>query len=343
MTPMERIFAVLNHQQPDRMPCFGANSTATYDQMQVVNAYWPEAHEKAEDMARLAMAAHSVLGLDAVRVPFCQTFEAEALGCTLLKGGKEGIPGIQHPPTPYQLDDVPVFPDDFLKRGRIPELLKAISLIKSELGEAVPVIGGIIGPLTIAASLLDMVPLLKATFKAPEKLVPFLEIGEAAGTTLAQALVSAGADMIVCEDMTASPEMIAPKTYRDYELHYQQRQFDAISVPKILHICGRVEHIVHWMAETGANILSLEPKVNLDKVRDKCGPNIILMGGLDTSDTLFLKDPLTVEKECLKAMDSGIRILAPGCTISPGTPTENIHQMVACATARTQMPGNTAE
>jgi [methyl-Co(III) methanol-specific corrinoid protein]:coenzyme M methyltransferase len=343
MTPKERIFAVLNHQEPDRMPCFGANSTATYDQMERVNAFWPQAHKKAEDMARLALAAHSVLGLDAVRVPFCQTFEAEALGCTLMEGGTEGIPGIQHPPTPYGLDDLPEFPKDFLLRGRIPELIKAVGLLKQELGHEIPVIGGIIGPLSIAASLLDMVPTMKATRKSPEKLKPFLEIGEKAGTTLAIALVEAGADIIVCEDMISSPEMIAPKTYQDYELFYQSRQFQAISVPKILHICGRIELIAHLMAQTGADILSIEPKADLNLVRDKCGPDIILMGGVGTSDTLFLKDPQTVEMESLKAMEGGIQILAPGCTISPGSPTENIRKMVETASNKTRGENKHAE
>ncbi len=203
-------------------------------------------------MARLVLAAHSVLGLDTVRIPFCQTFEAEALGCTLMEGGTEDIPEIQHPQTPYGLDDIPEFPKNFLLRGLIPELIKAAGLLKHELGDEIAVIGGIIGPLSIAASLLDMVLTIKATRKSPEKLKPFLEIGGKNRTTLAMALVEAGADIIVCEDMTASPEMIPPKTYQNYELFYQSRQFQAISVPKILHICGRIELISHLMAQTGA-------------------------------------------------------------------------------------------
>ena len=120
MNARERVMCVLNHQKPDRMPCFGANSTVTYGQMEKVQAFWPEGHENGEVMAKQALAAHSVLGFDAVRVPFSQTFEAEALGCKIKSGlaaeGIEGIPGIDHPP-PYKLDDSIDFPDDFLSRG----------------------------------------------------------------------------------------------------------------------------------------------------------------------------------------------------------------------------------
>ncbi len=334
MNAIERVMCVLNGQKPDRMPCFGANSTVTYDQMEEVQAFWPEGHANAEIMAKQAMAAHTVLGFDAVRVPFSQTFEAEALGCKIKPGravdGSEGIPGIDHPP-PYKLDDPIEFPDDFLSRGKIPELLKAVRILKDELGGEVPVIGGIIGPFTIAAALLDMVPLLKASLTTPEKMPPFLEVAEKAGTELAQALIEAGADIICCEDMTASPMLVSPDTYRDYELEYQRRQFDAISVPKILHICGNVDKIVEWMGQTGADILSLEPKASGRLAREKCGPGIILMGGVDTAKTLYLKGPDTVVQESEAIIADGIQILAPGCSVAPGTPLKNLLTMVEVA------------
>ena len=330
MNAKERVMRVLNHQEPDRMPCFAANATVTYDQMEKVQAFWPEAHENGEAMARQALAAYTELGFDAVRVPFCQTFEAEALGCKLKPGGSDGIPGIDFPP-PYNIDDTPVFPDDFLSRGRIPQLLKAVRILKEQVKDAVPIVAGIIGPFTIAGALLEPVPLLKASVKTPEKMQPFLEVGEKAGTTLAKALVDAGADIIACEDMSASPALIAPNTYKDYELAYQKKQFDAISVPKILHICGNVDGIVEWMGQTGADILSLEPKASAKLAREKCGSDIVLMGGADTVSTLFLKDPDTVEKECRKVIADGIQILAPGCAVAPATPLENLLAMVEVA------------
>ena len=334
MNSKERVMAVINHQKPDRMPCFGANCMVTYEQMEAVQAFWPKGHEDGETMARMALASHTVLGFDAVRVPFCQTFEARALGIKIkpgkLPGNMEGIPGIDHPPL-YKLDDTPVFPDDFLSQGFIPELLKAVRILKKELGDEVPVIAGIIGPFTLAGSLIDTVPLLKATFKAPDKIRPWLEIGEKAGTALAKALIDAGADIICCEDMTASPELIAPKTYKELELEFQTKQFDAISVPTILHICGKVDPIVEWMAQTGPNILSLDTKTKPHIVREKCGPDVVLLGGVDVATTLFLHGPDEVKQESEEAIADGIQILAPGCAVGPGTPTENLSAMLEVA------------
>ncbi len=330
MNSKERVMAVINHMKPDRMPCFGANSTVTYEQMEKVQAFWPEGHEKAEPMAKQALAAYTMLGFDGVRVPFCQTFEAEALGCKVKSGGTEGIPGIEHPPI-YKIDDTPVFPSDFLSRGRIPELLKAVAILKKEVGNEAVIVGGIIGPFTIAGSLLDAVPLLRATFKAADKIRPFLEVGAKASAALAKAMIDAGADIISVEDMTASPDLIAPKTYRDLEVEYQSQVFETIKVPKILHICGNVDPIVEWMGQTGADILSLEPKADAGLARRKCGPNMILMGGVDTATTLFMKDVDTVKAGAEESIQTGIQILAPGCAIAPGSPLANLLAMVEVA------------
>jgi len=336
MNSKERVMAVINHQKPDRLPCFGANCMATYEQMEKTQAFWPQAHENGETMARLALASNTILGFDAVRVPFCQTFEARALGARI-KPGKlpddmEGIPGIDHPPA-FKIDDTPVFPDDFLSRGYIPELLKAVRILKKEIADEVPLIAGIIGPFTLAGSLLDTVSLLKATFKVPDKLRPWLELGEKAGTTLAMALIDAGADIICCEDMTASPELIAPKTYKELELEFQTKQFDAIPVPKILHICGRVDPIVQWMAQSGPDILSLDTKTNPRDAREKTGPDVILLGGVEVATNLFLRGPDDIKAEAEQSIADGIQILAPGCSVGPGTPTKNLLTMLEVAKA----------
>ncbi|TRZ50541.1 MAG: MtaA/CmuA family methyltransferase [Dehalococcoidia bacterium] len=326
--------AVLNRQKPDRMPCFTANSTITYDQMEKVGAFWPEGHEKAEAMAKQAMAAYTVLGFDVVRAPFCQTMEAEALGCPIKSGGEKGIPGMAHPEA-YSLDDTPVIPDDFLSRGRIPELLKAITIMKKELGDEVLIEGGIIGPFSIAASMLGVTKTLKATVKAPDKLLPFLDVAERAGTMLAHALIDAGADIISNEDMSASPAIIMPNSYHDLVYEFQVKQFAEIKVPKILHICGDVGQTIEWEAKSGPEILSIEPATDLKKAREKVGEKPIFMGGVDTANVLFMKDVETVKAECRKSIEAGIQILAPGCAVAPGTPIENLMAMVEVAKSYT--------
>jgi [methyl-Co(III) methanol-specific corrinoid protein]:coenzyme M methyltransferase len=88
---------------------------------------------------------------------------------------------------------------------------------------------------------------------------------------------------------------------------------------------------VALMAKTGADILSIEPQTNASHAREKCGGDTILMGGVDTADTLLMKDAETVKKACERSIADGIQILAPGCAVSPGTPTKNLLAMVEVA------------
>jgi len=333
VTGKERIMAVMNHQKPDRMPCWGANSTPTFPQMEKAQAFWPEAHLEGEAMAKQAAQAYYLLGFDAVRVPFSQIYEAEALGCIVKSGREKSWPGIDRP-GPYKLDDtLPEFPSDFLDRGHIPAVLEAIRLLKKEFGDSGPaIVGGMIGPFTIAADLVEVEKMLKATFKQPDKIPPFIDFAEKAGTMFANAMIDAGADIIVNEDMTASPDLIIPKSYGALELEPQKRQFAAMKkVPKVLHICGKVDSIVEWMGQTGADCLSIEPAADVALAREKCGPDMVLMGGVDVKFTLFSKGPEDVMEESEAEIAKGLQMLAPGCSIAPGSPTENLVAMVEVA------------
>ena len=122
-------------------------------------------------------------------------------------------------------------------------------------------------------------------------------------------------------------------TYQKVVLEYQQRQFAALPVPKILHICGKVDRIVEWMGQTGADVLSLEPKASIRTAREKCASNVVLMGGADTATTLYFKSPAEVKAECETMIADGIQILAPGCAVAPGTPLENLLALTEVARA----------
>jgi [methyl-Co(III) methanol-specific corrinoid protein]:coenzyme M methyltransferase len=87
------------------------------------------------------------------------------------------------------------------------------------------------------------------------------------------------------------------------------------------------------MGQTGADVLSLEPKANLQTAREKCGAKIVLMGGADTATTLYFKSPAEVKAACETMIADGIQILAPGCAVAPGTPLENLLALTEVARA----------
>ncbi len=334
MTHKERLLAALRGEPVDRAPVFSANQTATYAQMEATGAEWPEAHQKAGPMAALAAGAYTVLGFDAVRVPYCQTIEAEALGATVKYAGREGVPRIDE--HPYHVGDSPELPADFLSRGRIPELLEAVRILKREYGDQVAIMGNVVGPFSIVANLVGITDVLKASFKRPDELRPLLGVAEKAGTELARALVEAGADVIVIEDMMASIDVISPPIYGNLAQPYERQQLEAFptGVPTIMHICGKVNPIGKLIAETGATAISVEPSVDAPGlVADLAtfGRPIPLIGGVDAVTTLFSGSPDDVKADVRKALADGYAMIAPGCSVPPAATTENLRAMVEAA------------
>ncbi len=326
MDKKERVLRAIRREVVDRPPVLCVDSTATTELAQRLNLRWPVFHQKAEEMARMALGALEIFDFDAVRVPFCQTIEAEALGCEVTY--KDFMPG--NDKALYALDAGPRYPEDFLNRGRIPELLEAFRLVKREAGDRALVLGGVVGPLSIARALLDSVPLLKASLKFPVKIIPFMEVGKRASIEMAVALYQAGADMIVMEDMTASPDLLHPKTYKTMVADYHRQVIEAIPARVILHICGDLTFIAEEAAGTGAAALSIDPKADLQQMRAKVGHQMPLIGGIDTV-LLSLGDPERIREASLEALKAGINLLAPGCAVPPNTPIRNVRAMVDAA------------
>jgi [methyl-Co(III) methanol-specific corrinoid protein]:coenzyme M methyltransferase len=326
MNSKERAWRALKKEPVDRPSVLCVNSTATKSQLEEAGLSLPEVHQKAESMSQLALGAYKILGFDAVRVPFCQTIESEALGCKV--SYRDFIPRIEE--ALYNLNDLPKFPENILSMGRIPELLRAVTLLKGEVGEQALILGGVVGPLTISRSLLDSVPLLRASVRAPDKLRLFLDVGSLAAIHMAKALLEAGADAIVVEDMVASPDLLRPQTYETMVMGYHQCLIETIPKPVILHICGDISLIAEEMVQTKASALSIEPKSPYSVVRSKVGKEVVLIGGVD-APSLFTSNPLEIRSLSFKALQEGIDILAPGCSIPPNAPTENLKAMVQAA------------
>ena len=76
MTPRERVLAAMKQEKLDRPPVAVFTQSATIDQMDALNIYWPEAHSNAKIMCELGAAQATVFGFEAVRSSFCLTAEA---------------------------------------------------------------------------------------------------------------------------------------------------------------------------------------------------------------------------------------------------------------------------
>ncbi|GAB4256471.1 MAG: hypothetical protein Kow00111_00560 [Thermincola ferriacetica] len=173
--------------------------------------------------------------------------------------------------------------------------------------------------------------MLKIAYRKPQELVSYIEIGEKAGTMLAQAMIDAGADVIAIEDMMCSLDMITPKIYRELAAPYQKKQIEALSVPTILHICGKLDNIIIDIARTGCSAISVEPVVDVPAALAKFraeGITTPLIGAIDPVNTLYHGNVEKCREETRACMAKGFSMISPGCAVPPATRIEVLKAIV---------------
>ena len=326
MTARGRVIAALSGERVHPVPAGAVTQSATWSQMQATGAYWPEAHADAAAMAALADAARTVLGFEMVRVPFDQTIEAELLGAGVTHGDRMSNCSVRR--HPFSLDEpAPSVPDFDRDRPRV--VIDAIAMLKARTGESAAVIGGVVGPFTLACQLAGLAETLMAAVRRRDRVRPWIEFATEVALAYARVQVEAGADAICIDDMSASLDVTSPTIYRDLVLPAHRRLAQAIQVPVILHICGGNTRILDLMAQTGVDALSLESRTDLATAvaMGRCA----VVGGIDPVGVLLNGNSQTVRGACEESLRAGVHLLAPGCGIPPATPTDNLLEMTHAA------------
>jgi [methyl-Co(III) methanol-specific corrinoid protein]:coenzyme M methyltransferase len=260
-------------------------------------------------------------------------FTAEALGCKL--GFKEREAYVVEPlPFPSE-GQLPKFTVPNLGDSeRIEVILEAVRSVAKDASEEEPLIANTTAPFTAATKIFGVETLLVKLFDEPEQVKALLSKITEFILSYSDRLIEAGANVLFVAEPMASPEIISPNMFREFVLPELKRIMDSLRRPTLLHICGNVVPILKDMAETRATLLSLDQRVDLRKVREIVGKDVLLGGNLDPVEVLLKQTPEKVDQAARKCYEDGGPdqfILMPGCTILPDTPVENIRAMMQVA------------
>jgi len=328
-SPRERVLLSLQRKSVDSVPVTCVNQTATLDQMNSIQVFWPEAHVDPSKMAKLAEVAYMATGLETARVPYDQTVEAEALGCKIRMGRKDEIPSVVS--TPFKEPEDIEVPKDLLGRGRIPAVIQAVKILRNDVGGQLPIMAGIVGPFTLGSLLIGVSNFLYWTLKFPEKVKVVVSSAMSIAIEYGKALLEAGADVIVIEDMSASTDMISPKMFDEYAKPPLKMVFNQLKGIKVLHICGNANLIIDKMIETKPEAISVGFQTDIGKAKEIAKGQVAIVGNLDPVKILLQATPQEIEEHSIKALEAEVDLLAPGCSLAPATPTINIKNMVETA------------
>lgn len=309
-------------------PVFGTGTSIVCQElMEATGAWFPEAHWNAEQMAALAIAGHTMLGLDVVMPLFSVCHEAAAMGSSVNWGGPAAMP-VCGKPIFKDEEDIRI-PGDLLQHPGCAVPLAAIALLKKRLGNGAAVCGKVFGSWTQCYHYFGVESFLIGTLDDPDKTRRILDRLLPVTLKFARAQVEAGADCILLADH-ATRDLCSPQAYRDFLLPLHRRLAEEIEVPVILHICGNTSDRVGMVAQTGLSCFHWDTKSGPpDAFRRLAGPQLSLMGGV-SNFTLLRGTPQDVVFQVQAALAAGIDVVGPECAIPLATPLANLRAIATC-------------
>ena len=223
---------------------------------------------------------------------------------------------------------------DPLDGGRMHSAVKAIELMKQQVGEEKAVMGWVEGPCAEGADLRGINRLMFDFFDDPSFIHRLFEYVVEMELRYARAQTDAGADIIGIGDAAAS--LIGPDLYDEFVWPYEKRLVDglhAMGAYVRLHICGDTNQIVGAMGRLGCEIVDLDYFTSIAEARAAMGPDQILLGNLNPVADLRDSTPPRVTAaiaECHRQAGSRF-IVGAGCEVPRDTPRENFHALVQYA------------
>jgi [methyl-Co(III) methanol-specific corrinoid protein]:coenzyme M methyltransferase len=329
----ERVLRLFRKEEIDRMPIFSGLGNITVDGLKKCGYRFVDVHQDARKMASAAATTFQLFGFECATVPFDFGIEPEILGCEVnfYPHYDEQViyPTIKRNLAEH-IEDVNIaVPSDFAKAGRIPVVTEAIRLLKEEVGREVAVGAIILGPYTLAGQVTDPGHMAKVAFKKPEVVHRLLDILDEVEIKTARIYKEAGADYITIHEMAAGGEILSPRMFGSLVRPHLERIITALPSPRILHMCGDTDAIVDQMAMCGADAISVEQKNHIAESRQKVGPDVILLGNIDTVNLMVRGKPEEVESAVKQVIADGVNAVWPGCDLWPTVPQENMKALVA--------------
>jgi [methyl-Co(III) methylamine-specific corrinoid protein]:coenzyme M methyltransferase len=313
------------------MPAISVTQTGTVEQMEACGAFWPEANEDAEKMATLAEAGHTVIGFEAVRVPFDITAEAEFFGCNIKAGTKEQQPSVVGHVV-KSIDDIGKLKDYDISNGRVGVVCDAIRILAEKYGDELPVMGSMLGPFSLAQHM-NGDDWFMAIMTDEEFGHALMELTTEFNIAYAKKMVENGADTMVIIDPTASAMLIGDEFYLKFVVPAHKKIVEAmheLNVATVLHICGDTTPSLTLMESSGVDAISVDQNVD---TATACGmvDKAVIIGNLDPVSALWKKTPEEIREISKDVLDAGVGLLAPGCGIVSKTPNANLQAMVEAA------------
>jgi uroporphyrinogen decarboxylase len=292
MTPRERVFAALQHQEPDRVPRFEIWIDALIDEL------------GAGDPQR----AYVDQGQDSVMLPSQTPPDSNAWRDGVDEFGRvwrDGmyITGVVEDETDLHRYTPPL---DIINRLFDPGRARAV---RAAYPDHCLMYGTHIGPFIAAYMAMGLDRFFVCLYDDPGFAHRLLANRTEWCIAQFQAAVDLGAEVIVMGDDagTRSAPMIAPDMWRTFVLPYHRQVVEALDVPVIWHSDGYILPLLPMAVEAGfTGVHGLEPAAGIDlaAVKQEFGRDLVLVGNVDVR-VLCASDLGAVRREVDRCINQG--------------------------------------
>ncbi|HOB39017.1 MAG TPA: uroporphyrinogen decarboxylase family protein [Methanomassiliicoccaceae archaeon] len=331
VTNRERMRAAFAMDEIDRPAVIG-KTVLTPDTFQRAGADPVGLFDRPKDLVALAKAAVELYGFENWEI-FQIWSHTEFLGVEI----EYNAPNPYVRSSPYTLGGEFEAPDmdAFLKDPKIQNVIERYRLLRKAAGKD-EAISGITswGPLTMAGHLVGTENLMFGIATDPDEVKRVIQFCAEFNAEAYKMLLSPGnvdmLDYLAVADPTASGDMLSTEMFVEYALPYNQIEQKAIRSTGMLtelHICGDTTDHLPFIAQTGANAISIEQKVDPYKAYKLVGDKVALCGNVGPIMPLLEGTVDDVRRETQKCIDAGFRIISPGCSIAAASPAENLRAM----------------
>ncbi|MDR1575117.1 MAG: uroporphyrinogen decarboxylase, partial [Treponema sp.] len=240
---------------------------------------------------------------------------------------------------------------DIEKFRKDPMLSHVMEITKCIIDKTAPYFalgGSMWGPLTLAGLLYGAEPLMRDMRRNKDAVHVILDWTARLYLAYIEDYIKNGIDLITVGEPTASGDMISRAHFAEFVVPVLKKIYASLAgrgIKTCLHICGNIENRLDLIAETGADLVSLDYKVSLKKAREAFGGRIAFAGNINPVDVLqhgTREEIRQAGSQCIADAGTAGFILMPGCDIPPSTPAGNIKTMAGAAHSYSPTGGDCA-
>jgi uroporphyrinogen decarboxylase len=339
----DRLIRACRRQEVDRAPVWMMRQAGRYmPEYRALRAKYDfmTMCKTPELAAEVSLQPYEILGVDAVIMFSDILVPVEAMGMKVDIIESKG-PVLEDPiRTEAQVEKLTV-PDPV---ETMPFVMETIRLLRKRLEHEAPLIGFAGAPFTLASYMVEgggtrnYAEIKRMMYGEPMTIHRLLD--KLADTIIlyVNAQIEAGAQVVQLFDTWAGE--LSAADYEEFALPYERKVFERIhrgpsglAVPAILYVNG-CSHILEKMAESGANVLSVDWRIDLAEARRRTGDKLALQGNLDPCELLGTPETIAESvKEILKKGGGQGHVMNLGHGILPTVPVENARAFIEAAKA----------